>query len=55
MYKVARAVQFLGLVVAGAAFFVGVLGHNVRRELLLLGIGAAIFFAGRMLQQKGAP
>jgi hypothetical protein len=54
MYTVARAVQFLGLVVAGAALFVGVLGHNVRRELLLLGIGAAIFFTGRVLQKGGA-
>jgi hypothetical protein len=54
MYRIARAIQFLGLVVAGAAFFVGVLGHNVRRELLLLGIGSGIFFAGRALQ-KGGP
>jgi hypothetical protein len=53
MYSVARAVQFLGLVVAGAALFVGVLGHNVRRELLLLGIGAAVFFTGRALQKAG--
>lgn len=54
MYLVARGVQFVGLIVAGAAFFVGVLGHNVRRELLLLGIGAAIFFAGRLLQQRAS-
>lgn len=53
MYTIARAVQFLGLVVAGAALFVGVLGHNVRRELLLLGVGAAIFFAGRVMQAGG--
>jgi hypothetical protein len=53
VYTIARAVQFLGLVVAGAALFVGVLGHNVRRELLLLGIGAAIFFAGRAMQASG--
>ena len=51
MYAIARAVQFLGLVIAGSAFFVGVLGHDVRRELLILGIGAAIFFAGRGLQK----
>ena len=53
MYRLARAVQFLGLVVAGAAFFVGVFGHNVRRELLVLGIGAWMFFAGRALQRGG--
>jgi len=50
----ARSAQLLGLIVTGAAFFVGVLGHNVRRELLLLAIGAAIFFAGRALQARGA-
>jgi len=52
VYAVSRAVQFLGLVIAGAAFFVGVLGSNVRRELALLGIGAAVFFAGRALQGR---
>ena len=51
MYRLARAVQFLGLVVAGSALFVGLLGHNDRRELLLLGIGAGVFFAGRGLQR----
>jgi len=54
MYRMARGVQFLGLVVAGAALFVGLLGHNVRRELLLLGIGAGIFFAGRALQGRAS-
>ena len=52
MYRLSRAVQFLGLVVSGAAFFVGVLGHDVRRELALLGIGAGIFFAGQALQRS---
>lgn len=51
MYRLSRAVQFLGLVLAGSALFVGVLGHDVRRELLLLGIGAAVFFAGQALQR----
>ena len=52
MYALARSVQFLGLVVAGAALFVGVLGHDVRRELTLLGIGAATFLAGYALQRR---
>lgn len=51
MCSTARAVQFLGLVVAGSALFVGLLGHDVRRELLLLGIGAAIFAVGYALQR----
>jgi hypothetical protein len=53
MHKIGRSVQFIGLVVAGAALFVGVLGHEVRRELLLLGLGAGIFAAGYMLQRSG--
>ena len=51
MYLAGRAVQLLGLVVAGAAFFVGVLDADSRRELTLLAIGAAIFFGGWMLQR----
>jgi len=51
MYAAGRAAQFLGLVISGSAFFVGVIGRNERRELWLLGIGAAIFFAGWMLQR----
>ncbi len=52
MYRIARAAQFVGLVVAGAALFVGLLGHNVRRELLLAGIGTGIFFAGYAVQRS---
>jgi hypothetical protein len=51
VYAAGRAVQFLGLVVAGAAFFVGVIDSDSRRELTLLAIGAAIFFGGWMLQR----
>jgi hypothetical protein len=53
VYVLGRTVQFIGLVVAGAALFVGVLGHEVRRELLLLGVGAGIFFTGYALQRSG--
>ena len=53
-YAMARALQFVGLVVTGFGFFVGVFGGNVRGELALLGVGAGLFFGGRMLQQRGA-
>jgi hypothetical protein len=53
VYALGRTVQFIGLVVAGAAFFVGVLGHEVRRELVLLGVGAGVFFTGYALQRSG--
>lgn len=51
MLVFSRAVQLLGLVIAGSAFFVGLLGHDERRELLLLGVGAGVFFAGWVLQR----
>ena len=51
MYALARLVQFAGLVVAGSALFVGVMGKDARRELMVLGIGAAIFLLGYMLQR----
>ncbi|MEP6769426.1 MAG: hypothetical protein ABJC61_12210 [Acidobacteriota bacterium] len=53
MYSVARALQFLGLLVTGFGFFTGVLGGNVRGELVLLAVGAGIFFGGRFLQVRG--
>ena len=51
MRALPRLVQFLGLVIAGAALFVGRLGHDERRELLLLLIGAAVFTTGWALQR----
>ncbi len=52
MYKLSRSVQFIGLVVAGSALFVGLLSHDSRRELMLLGVGAALFFTGQFLQRS---
>jgi hypothetical protein len=51
VYLLARGLQFAGLVVTGIAFFDGVLAGNVRRELALLALGAALFFFGRWLQR----
>jgi hypothetical protein len=48
----ARALQLLGLVVTGLAFFTGVLGRNERLELVLLGFGAALFFLGRWMEKR---
>jgi hypothetical protein len=52
MLLLARSLQLAGLVVTGIAFFDGVLAGNVRRELALLALGAALFFLGRALQPK---
>jgi hypothetical protein len=50
MHLLARLLQFLGLLVTGIAFFDGVVGGNVRRELALLAIGAVLFLTGRAVQ-----
>ena len=52
MLGAARILQLLGLVVSGAGFFSGVIGGNVRLELVLLGVGAAIFFLGRLMEKS---
>ena len=52
MTYLGRGVQFLGLVIAGSAFFVGLLGHDERHELLLLAIGAGVFTAGYLIQRS---
>jgi hypothetical protein len=52
VYAFARALQLAGLLLTGVGLWSGLLGGNVRRELAFLGIGAAIFFAGRFLQQR---
>jgi hypothetical protein len=50
VHALARGLQLIGLLVSGIGFFEGVLGGNVRGELALLAVGAAIFFSGRWLQ-----
>jgi len=52
VHEAARVLQLLGLIVAGAGFFSGVIGGNVRLELALLGVGAAVFFLGRLIQKS---
>jgi len=52
VHQLARALQFAALLVTGAAFFDGVLGGNVRRELVLLVVGGVIFLFGRWLQTR---
>jgi hypothetical protein len=53
MLFLARLLQLLGLIVTGLAFFDGVIGGNVRREIVLLGVGGVLFLAGRFLQGRG--
>jgi hypothetical protein len=54
MYAAGRTLQFSGLLVTGVGFFLGVLGGNIRGELVLLAVGAAVFFGGRAIEKRGA-
>ena len=54
MRAAGRALQFTGLVVTGIALFVGISGGDARRELLVLCVGAALFFGGRLLERGRA-
>jgi len=54
MYAAGRALQLLGLLVTGVGFFLGVMGGNIRGELALLAVGAALFFGGRTVEKRGA-
>lgn len=53
MHATGRALQLAGLVVTGIGLFLGLLEGNERGELVLLALGAAVFFSGRLLEKKG--
>jgi len=52
VYSIGRGLQFAGILVTGFAFFDGVIGGHVRRELALLAVGGALFLLGRWLQGR---
>ena len=47
-----RALQLIGMAMLPVALYVGLFKDDVRREVMLLFIGAAIFFLGWTLGQK---
>lgn len=51
-YAFARFLQALGLATVLIGLYVGISESNVRMELVYLGIGAALFYGGRLLQGK---
>lgn len=51
-YALARFLQVLGLATVLVGLWVGISVSNVRAELIYLGVGVAIFYAGRILQGK---
>ena len=52
MHAAGRVLQLLGLIVSGTGFFSGVIGGNIRLELVLLAAGAGIFFLGTRMQKS---
>ena len=51
-YSIARFLQLLGLATVALGLYVGISLSNVKAELIYLGVGAALFYAGRLLQGK---
>jgi len=51
-YALARFLQALGLATVLIGLYVGISFSNVRAELVYLGIGAGLFYGGRLLQGK---
>ena len=55
VFYVAKTIQAIGLAGVTYAFVIGVTqDHSMGRELKLMGIGAAIFYAARLLERWGA-
>lgn len=51
-YAFARFLQVLGLATVLVGLWVGISVSNVRAELIYLGVGVALFYGGRLLQDK---
>lgn len=45
--------QFLGMVVVGAALLVGLIQDALRAEVAMLAIGSGLFLVGRRLGKSG--
>ena len=51
--SLAQLLQLAGMVVVGAGLVQGLATGDVKRELLLLGIGVVLFVAGWLLAKRG--
>ena len=51
-YALARFLQAIGLATVLVGLYVGISVSNVRAELIYLGVGAALFYGGRLLQGR---
>jgi hypothetical protein len=56
LYRVGRVLQFAGMVLLPVAVSGEVAGNlTLKQELILSGIGIAVFCAGWLVQQTGRP
>jgi hypothetical protein len=51
-YSIARLLQALGIATFPLGLYVGISTGNVKAELIYCGVGAALFYAGRLLQGR---
>jgi len=51
-YVIGRLLQVFGLATALVGLYVGISVSNARAELIYLGVGVAIFYAGIVVQGK---
>jgi hypothetical protein len=52
MSKLAKAIQFVGMVVTGVGLIYGVAQNDLSNEFFFLGCGVLIFMIGRLLDRK---
>ncbi len=50
--RVGRFLQLLGMVILPAALLFGTVGNNLRTEVLLLGVGGALFVIGWLISRN---
>lgn len=55
MFYLAKLIQALGFADVSYALFVGLTEeHSMGRELSLMGVGAVIFYVGRLLEHRAS-
>jgi len=52
MQLISKGLQLIGMAMLPVALYVGLIRDDVRKEVMLLAIGGAVFFLGWTLGQK---
>lgn len=51
-YYISKILQIYGIFLAGEGLYYGLVKHSMGKEMKLLGIGAAVFFMGWIIQKS---